>query len=233
MSAILEVQDVTKMFNSRMALNGVSLSLESGRVAGLMGPNGAGKTTLMKVIMQITRANSGKALVCGQASVEAIHRMTAFMPDHNHLFEWMRVRDAIHYYADMFADFDIKRADELCGILELSKADRVSSLSKGTTIKVLVMLTFARNARLYLLDEPIGWIDPLGKHNIIKTILSGMNEESSVMIATHQVKDVETILDDVFFLKSGNLVVADSAENVRTEYNRSIEDHYIEVFKHA
>ncbi len=233
MSTILEVKELTKSFSNHTVLNKVSFTLESGRVAGLMGPNGAGKTTLMKTVMQMTRAYSGTVRVCGQDTIEAIHRTTAFMPDRNHLFDWMRVRDAIRYYSDMFADFDPKRAADLCAILKLNEADLVRSLSKGTIIKVLVMLTFARSARLYLLDEPIGWIDPLGKHSIIKTILAGMSEDSSVMISTHQVKDVETILDDVFFLNEGNLLLADTAENIREKRGQSIEDCYIEVFDHA
>jgi ABC-2 type transport system ATP-binding protein len=233
MSAILEVENLSKSFGSRIALNRVSFTLEAGHVAGLMGPNGAGKTTLMKTIMKISKPNSGHVTVCGNDSVESIHRNTAFMPDRNMLFTWMRIRDAIHYYDDMFPDFDSKRATDLCGILGLTPADPIRSLSKGTVIRVLVMLTFSRNARLYLLDEPIGWFDPLAKHNILKTILVGLNEESTVLISTHQVKDVETILDDVLFLNKGTLILNDTAENIRQEHVESIEDRYIEVFQNA
>ena len=163
MSPILEVKELTKTFGNRTALDKVSFTLEPGRVAGLMGPNGAGKTTLMKTVMKITKPNSGTISVCGTNLVEAIHRNTAYMPDRNQLFDWMRIRDSIHYYEDMFVDFDEKRAADLCGILGLNPVDPIRSLSKGTVIRVLVMLTFSRNARLYLLDEPIGWFDPLGQ----------------------------------------------------------------------
>lgn len=233
MNVILEVKDLSKSFMGRAALNRVSFSLESGRVAGLMGPNGAGKTTLMKTIMKIIKADSGTISVCGNNAVEAIHRSTAFMPDRNQLFVWMRIRDTIRYYEDMFGDFDAKRAADLCQILGLNTADPIRLLSKGTAIRAQVMLTFSRNARLYLLDEPIGWFDPLAKQNILKTILAGINEESSVVISTHQVKDVETILDDVLFLNKGNLVLNDTAENIRQEHGQSIEDRYIEVFQNA
>jgi ABC-2 type transport system ATP-binding protein len=233
MTTILEVKGLTKTFGNHTALNNVSLILESGRVAGLMGPNGAGKTTLMKTVMKITKPNSGTICVCGSNTVEAIHRNTAFMPDRNQLFDWMRIRDAIHFYEDMFGDFDAKRAVDLCQILGLNPVDPIRSLSKGTVIRVLVMLTFSRNARLYLLDEPIGWFDPLAKQNILKTILAGINEESAVLISTHQVKDVETILDDVLFLNNGSLVLADTAENIREKHGQSIEDRYIEVFQNA
>ncbi len=233
MSTILEVNNLSKSFLGRPALTGVSFSLESGRVAGLMGPNGAGKTTLMKTVMKITKPDSGSIKVCGSDTIEGIHRSTAFMPDRNQLFIWMRVRDAIRYYEDMFGDFDAKRAADLCQILGLNPGDAIRSLSKGTVIRVLVMLTFSRNARLYLLDEPIGWFDPLAKHNILKTILAGINEESTVLISTHQVKDVETILDDVLFLNKGSLILNDTAENIRQEHGQSIEDRYIEVFQNA
>jgi ABC-2 type transport system ATP-binding protein len=233
MSAILEVTNLSKSYGIRPVLNNISFSLEAGHVAGLMGPNGAGKTTLMKSIMKISKPNSGQVTVCGSGTVESIHRNTAFMADRNMLFGWMRVRDAIHYYADMFSDFDPKRAMDLCGILGLTPADPIRSLSKGTVIRVLVMLTFSRNARLYLLDEPIGWFDPLAKHNILKTILAGLNEESTVLISTHQVKDVETILDEVLFLNRGSLILNDTAENIRQEHGESIEDRYIEVFQNA
>ena len=233
MSAILEVKNLSKFFGGKKVLNDVSFSLESGHVAGLMGPNGAGKTTLMKTVMKIIKPQDGKVTVCGNDTVEAIHRCTAFMPDRNQLFGWMRVRDAIRYYADMFTDFDPKRADDLCRILELDQSDAIRSLSKGTILRVQIMLTFSRNSRLFLLDEPIGWFDPLAKHNILKTILAGINEESTVLISTHQVKDVETILDDVLFLNKGSLILNDTAENIRQEHGQSIEDRYIEVFQNA
>ncbi|GAP22617.1 ABC transporter ATP-binding protein [Leptolinea tardivitalis] len=233
MSAILEVTDVSKSFSGHTVLNRVNITLEAGRVAGLMGPNGAGKTTLMKTIMKIVKPDSGSIRVCGSNAVEAIHRNTAFMPDRNQLFLWMKIRDAIRYYEDMFGDFDAKRAVDLCQILGLDPAASIRTLSKGTVIRTLVMLTFSRNARLYLLDEPIGWFDPLAKHNILKTILAGINEESTVLISTHQVKDVEMILDDVLFLNYGSLILTDTAENIRQEHGQSIEDRYLEVFQNA
>lgn len=233
MNAILEVNDLSKSFSGRPALKRVTFTIEPGHVAGLMGPNGAGKTTLMKTVMKITKPDSGTASVCGNTAVEAIHRNTAFLPDRNQLFNWMTIRDAMRYFEDMFNDFDTKRAEDLCRILDLNPSDGICKLSKGTIIRVNVMLTFSRNARLYLLDEPIGWFDPLAKHNILKTILAGINEESAVLISTHQVKDVETILDDALFLNKGELIMNDSAENIRQEFSQSIEDRYIEVFQHA
>lgn len=233
MSAILEVNDLSKSFSGRPALKRVTFTIEPGRVAGLMGPNGAGKTTLMKTVMKITKPNSGTVTVCGNTAVEFIHRNTAFMPDRNQLFNWMSIRDAMRYFEDMFGDFDPKRADDLCRILDLNPSDPIRTLSKGTIIRVNVMLTFSRNARLYLLDEPIGWFDPLAKHNILKTILAGINEESAVLVSTHQVKDVETILDDVLFLNKGELIMNDSAEKIRQEFSQSIEERYIEVFQNA
>lgn len=233
MSTIITARNVTKRFAGKPALNQVSFSIESGRIVGLMGPNGAGKTTLMKIIMQLYRPDQGELVINGMPASYHSRESLAFMPDTNPLFNWMSIQDAIHYYKDMFADFDKNRAKELCDSLKLDKKEKVKHLSKGTIERVLIMLTFARKARLYLLDEPIGGIDPLGREKILKTILAEVNEESSVLISTHLVKDVETIVDDILFINNGRLLLSGSADQLRETRGQSIEECYLEVFENA
>jgi ABC-2 type transport system ATP-binding protein len=233
MSNIITVSGLTKQFNQTPAIDNLDFSIDSGRIVGLMGPNGAGKTTLIKTIMQLYHPDQGKIIVCGESNGYSSKRLLSYMPDSNFLFNWMSIRDAIQYFTDFYSDFDLNHAKELCDFLNLNEKEKVRTLSKGTIERVLIMLTFARKARLYLLDEPISGIDPLGREKIIKTILSGVTEESSVLLSTHLVKDVETMVDDVLFLNKGHLLLSDSADHIRETRGQSIEECYLEVFKNA
>lgn len=233
MNTNLNIFGLTKYFGNQVALDDIHLEVQPGRIAGLMGPNGAGKTTMLKTIMQIYKPDAGNIIFNGVPLNHNTRQEIAYMPDKNHLFKWMRVRDAVHYYRDMFTDFDPKKAVELCDFLKINPQGRVYTLPSGMLERVLIMLTFSRRAKLYLLDEPIGGIDPLARQKILQTILSSMNEESSVLLATHLVNEVETILDDVLFLNNGRILAADSAENIREQRGQSIMDYYLEVFENA
>ncbi len=231
--SVVRVKGLTKHIGRKAVLKGIDFEIDKGRVVGILGPNGAGKTTLIKILMNLYHADSGEVEICGEKVSFASKKYIAYMPDTNHLFRWMRVRDAIQYYSEMFPDFDANRAKELCTFLGIDESEEVRNLSKGTTERVLIMLTFSRQACLYLLDEPIGGIDPWARDRIIKTILAGLNEESAIIISTHQVKDVETLLDEVLFLNQGELVFSDNAENIREVRGQSIEECYLEVFAHV
>ncbi|PKO00901.1 MAG: ABC transporter ATP-binding protein [Chloroflexi bacterium HGW-Chloroflexi-4] len=233
MNTIIAAKGITKLFAGKPALDQVSFSIESGRIVGLMGPNGAGKTTLIKSIMQLYHLDGGTIDVCGAPASYRSREFLAYMPDTNALFNWMSIHDAIHYYKDMNSDFDLVRARDLCNSLQLDEKGKVKHLSKGTIERVLIMLTFARNARLYLLDEPIGGVDPLGRGKILRTILAGVNEESSVLISTHLVKDVEAIVDDLLFIHNGRILLSESADHLRETRGQSIEECYLEVFENA
>ena len=233
MTAIVSVKNLIKKYGTKPILQDISFDVQTGHVVGLMGPNGAGKTTLMKVLMGMMPVNSGKIWICGRAAGSAARAYISYMPDKNHLFSWMRIQDAVQYYRDMFQDFDIQQAAELCAFLKLDVREKIGRLSKGNLLRTRIMLTFSRKASLYLLDEPIGGIDPLGRDKIMKTIFNGLGRESSTIISTHLVKDVEMLLDDVLFLNEGELIYNNSADGIREERGTSIEACYLEVFNHA
>lgn len=233
MSTILTARGLRKCFTKKPALDQISFSIESGRIIGLMGPNGAGKTTLIKTIMQLYRPDKGEILINGTPAKYHAREYLSYMPDINPLFNWMNVKDAILYYKDFYSDFDLNYAKELCGVLQLDEREKVKNLSKGTIERVLIMLTFARRARLYLLDEPIGAIDPSAREKIKNIIMAGINDESSVIISTHLVKDIETVVDDVLFIDKGRLLVSESADQIRETKGLSIEEYYLEVFKNV
>jgi ABC-2 type transport system ATP-binding protein len=230
MRKILSVAGLTQKIGGKPVLQDLSFELEAGRVAGILGPNGAGKTTLLKAILNFGGADTGEITVCGEPASFATRRYISYLPDHNYLFEWMRVRDAIRYFRDMFRDFDRDSAGRLCTFLGISEDAKVKDLSRGMIERVLVMLTFSRKAPLYLLDEPLGGIDPVTRHKIMKTIFAGLNEESSIMIATHLAGEVETLLDEVMFINEGRLVFSGNADTIREVHHKSIEEWYMEVF---
>lgn len=229
MNDILTIHELTKKFGSKKVLDQLTFSIQPARIVGLIGPNGSGKTTLFKTILGIHHADRGEILIAGEKAGASANRRIAYMPDTNYLPDWMRVQDAAAYTRDMFADFDANKASELAKLLQLDGREKIRTLSAGTRQRVLVMLTFARQASLYLLDEPIGGIDPLDKNKLIKTILSGFNENSSIIVSTHLVKDIETIVDEVLFLNRGHLVLHETAENIRQQRGQSIEECYLEV----
>ncbi len=233
MNAILSVQGLKKNIGKKQVLKGLDFDLGPGRVVGLLGPNGSGKTTLLKTLVNIYHANAGDIRIFGEQVGCGTKKYVSYMPETNHLFNWMSVQDAIHYYRDFFSDFDLGCAKELCAFLNINEKEKIASLSKGKKEQALIMLTFSRKTHLYLLDEPIGSIDPLARNKIIKTIFKEFNPERTVIISTHQVKDVETLLDDVLFLGDGKLVFSGHVDDIRETRGQSVEECYMEVFENA
>ncbi|MBI9051085.1 MAG: ABC transporter ATP-binding protein [Anaerolineaceae bacterium] len=233
MTTLLKANALSKNFGRKQILRDLNFELESGHVTGLLGPNGAGKTTLIKTLMGIYPVNSGGIEICGEQQSYKSRAHLAYLPDMNHLMPWMCVRDAIHYYHDMFADFDLQRSAVFSEMLKLDLNERIQQMSRGMQQRTLIMLTLSRNAKLYLLDEPLGGIDPLGVDKILKTIFSGLGEESSILISTHRVKEIETLVDEVYFIDEGQFIYHADAESIRSEKNQSIEECYLEVFENA
>ena len=231
MEYCLETKGLTKHFGANRALENVNLTVAPGRVVGLLGPNGSGKTTLIKLINGLLTPTAGEVRVCGLQPGKESKALVSYLPDRPCLPEWMSVEQLMDYYADFFTDFDRVRADDMLGRLSLHKELRVSQMSKGMKEKVQLILVMSRHARLYLLDEPIGGVDPATRDYILDTIIRNYDENASVVISTHLISDVENVLDDVIFLREGKVSLQASVDDLREQYGKSVDALFREVFK--
>lgn len=229
MNNVIELQNVTKRYGKKIALRNVTLSIETGKIIGLLGPNGSGKTTLMKTIMRIIREQEGTVKINGNLASYETRRFISFMPDREYLYDSMTVNDAINYYHDMFEDFNIEKAYELCNALQLNTDENITTLSKGTKEKAVLMLTLSREVPIYLLDEPLGALDPLIKHEMLTVIKKISNQNNVIIISTHLIKDTESILNGGIFLKNGSVAEQFDMKDLK----KDLEEHYLEVFSNV
>ena len=229
--SILECKALTKRYGGKTALDGVDLAVEPGRIVGLLGPNGSGKTTLIKLANGLLTPTSGEILIDGRVPSPETKAIVSYLPDRNALPEWMSVAQTVDYYADFYADFRRDAAQEMIARLGLDASERVKALSKGTREKLQLVLVMSRAARLYLLDEPIGGVDPATRDYILRTIISNYNEDASVVISTHLIADVEQVLDEVIFLQNGRVERHTSVDAIRSETGKSVDELFREVFK--
>lgn len=227
---ILNVQNLSKRYKNTVALNGVNLTLQSGCVMGLLGPNGSGKTTFIKCVAGLLSAESGEIRVCGNKVGAESKSITAYLPDKNFLCEWMTVIQMLNYTRDFFEDFRMQRALTMIERLGIKQSDRIKTLSKGTKEKLALIITMSRDARLYILDEPIAGVDPAARDYVIKTVLNNFSPESSVLISTHLIKDIEDVLTDVVFLHCGNVALVGKAEELREQSGKTIDELFREKF---
>ena len=231
MSELLRCENVYKNYGSRVALNGVSLSVGSGKIIGLLGPNGAGKTTLIKLINGLLTPTSGLLTIEGEIPGIKTRTMVSYLPDVNYLNHWMTVEDIVGMFSDFYEDFRPELAHQMIARLGIDPKDRLKSLSKGNKEKVSLILVMSRSAKLYVLDEPIAGVDPATRDYIISTIINNYNPEASVLISTHLIADIESVLDEVIFLKDGQVVLQDTVDHIREEHGKSVDDLFREVFK--
>lgn len=230
MEEILRIEGVSKNYLLKPALKDVNFTLNKGRILGLMGPNGSGKTTLLKIIAGLLLPTGGKVTVCGKPVGVESKQHVSFLPDRNIMYPNMTCQNAIDFYADFFADFDKNKAKDMLDFMKLSADEKVKTMSKGMVEKMNLTLTFSRRAKLFVLDEPLGGVDPVARERIISTIIKTYTEDSSIIISTHLVNDVESIFDDVCFIGNGRIKLAGSADDLRTQYNTSIDQIYIKLF---
>ena len=229
--AILECRDLSKRFGAVQALDTVSLAVEPGRVIGLLGPNGSGKTTLLKLANGLLTPTGGEILIDGQAPGRESRRIVSYLPDRPYLAEWMTVRQLLDFFGDFYADFDRDRATEMLLRLNIGENMRIKEMSKGTREKTQLILVMSRRAKLYLLDEPIGGVDPATRDYILETIIRNYNPEAAVIISTHLIADVEQVLDDVIFINGGRIVLQSSVDGIREEHGMSVDQYFREVFR--
>ena len=239
MSQLLNVIEVEKQFMNCNALNGVNMSIAEGQIVGLLGPNASGKTTLLKIIAGLQQPTTGNVMyrhkdVGLDEEVSSINgrSMVSFCPDVMKYPGWMKVKDAFKFYEDLYPDYKQERANELIKVLELESImnARVSSLSKGMSERLTLALTFSRDTKLYMLDEPLDGIDPVGKMKVIDAILAFKPENASVLLSTHLVKDIERILDSVYFLSKGKIIFNGLCDEIREKEDKTVEQTYLEVF---
>ena len=218
--SILECRALTKNYGAKTVLDSVDLTIEPGRIVGLLGPNGSGKTTLIKLANGLLTPTSG-----------ATKAIVSYLPDRNTLPGWMTIAQALDYYGDFYADFRRGVAEAMLMNLGLDRAQKIKTLSKGMREKTQLILTMSREAKLYLLDEPIGGVDPATRDYILRTIISNYSEDAAVVISTHLIADVEQVLDEVVFLREGQIMLHESVEAIRDEKGKSVDELFREVFR--
>lgn len=229
--ALIEIEGLYKSYNKLLALNNLNLSLEGGQIVGLLGPNGSGKTTLIKILNDLLKADRGSILIDGKNPSTETKEVVAYLPDRNSLPDYMKIKDLINMQADFFKDFDAHKANSMIEDLGINTNMRFKSLSKGMGEKVQLALVMSRKAKVYLLDEPIGGVDPAARDYILRTIISNYNPESVVIISTHLISEIESVLDDVIFIKNGEIVLHKSPDLIREEYAKGVDELFREVFK--
>lgn len=231
MSEILKCENLYKNYGAKPAINGVTLSVESGRIIGLLGPNGAGKTTLIKLISGLLTPNSGSLTIDGNEPGIKTKPLVSYLPDVNYLNNWMTVEQIVRMFTDFYEDFRPELAFEMIDRLGIDRKERLKNLSKGNKEKVCLILVMSRSAKLYLLDEPIAGVDPATRDYIISTIINNYSPDASVLISTHLISDIESVLDEVIFIKDGVIVLQDTVDHIREEHNQSVDELFREVFK--
>ena len=231
MAELLRCSGITKKYGPLIALNNIDLSIEGGRIIGLLGPNGSGKTTLIKLINGLLTPTSGSLTVCGGAPGVETKKVVAYLPDSNYLNSWMTVGQLVDMFCDFYEDFRRDTAIEMLTRLGITTGVRLKTLSKGNKEKVSLILVMSRSAKLYVLDEPIAGVDPATRDYIISTIIGNYNPEASVIISTHLISDIEQVLDEVIFINNGNIVLHKSVDAIREESGKSADELFREVFK--
>ena len=229
--SVLECIGLGKRFGSADALIDVNLRVEPGRIVGLLGPNGSGKTTLIKLANGLLTPSGGSLSVCGEAVGKNSRALVSYLPERTSVPLWMTAEQLLDFYGDFYPDFRRPLAEEMLSALGIAPKQRIRQMSKGTREKVQLIVTMSRRAKLYLLDEPIGGVDPATRDYILSTIITNYDPDAAVVISTHLIADVERVLDDVIFLNQGRVVLQSSVDEIREREGKSVDQLFREVFK--
>jgi len=228
---ILECNNLTKKYGRNTALDGISFTLGEGKIVGLLGENGSGKTTLMKLANGLLSPTSGSVAISGEKPGLNSKKVVSYLPDRTYLNNWMKVKDLVTFFEDFYDNFNREKALDMLQSLGIDLNVRLQTLSKGNKEKVQLILVMAREARLYLLDEPIGGVDPAAREYILNTIIRNYSESATILLSTHLIQDVERILDEVIFISKGKIVLQNSVDQIREEKGCSVDALFREVFK--
>ena len=228
---VLTCSALSKSYGRLLALDDVSFSVEPGRIVGLLGPNGSGKSTLIKLVNGLLSPNAGSMEVCGHAPGKESRALVSYLPERLALPTWMTAKQLLDFYEDFYADFRRSAAEEMLAHLGIAEGQRIKQMSKGTREKLQLIMVMSRAAKLYLLDEPIGGVDPATRDYILSTIISNYSPDASVLISTHLIADVEKVLDDVIFINKGRIVLQSPVDAIREEKGMSVDALFREVFK--
>ncbi len=230
MSNLLEIKNLNKSFGDKQVLKNINVNVESHKIVGVLGKNGSGKTTLFKLINDLLVPTSGEILIDGKKIGVETKKLVSFLPERTYFNPQMKVTDALSYFQDFYEDFDREKAEKLLVDLDLDKNMKLAKMSKGMKEKVQLVLVMSRRAKLYILDEPLGGVDPASRDYILNTILKNFNEEATLLISTHMISDIEKILDDVIFIDKGEIILTGEADELRKKENASIDEIFRRKF---
>lgn len=230
MAPVVQCMGLTKTYGRKIALNQVNLNLERGRIIGLLGPNGSGKTTLIKIMNGLLEPTAGEVLINGQRPGVDTKLRISYLPERTYLQPGMKVLELVRYFQDFYPDFRVDRAYDMLARLQIQPYERLKNLSKGTKEKVQLILVMSREADLYILDEPIAGVDPASRDYILHTIVQNYNRNATILLSTHLISDVENILDEVVFIRYGNIILQAGAEQIRKNEGKSVDRFFREVF---
>ena len=230
---VLKCQNLSKSFGDHTVLENINLEIKPGRIVGLLGKNGAGKTTLIKTISGLLTLDSGEISIAGHSVGVETKKIVSYLPERTYFDRTMKIRQVINFFADFYEDFSAEKAEQLIKDFDLDLESRLNKLSKGMQEKVQIALVMSRKAKLYVLDEPLGGVDPATRDYIMETILRNFDDGASMLISTHLVSDIEKILDDVIIINRGKIVLTEEAETLRAKSKKSIDQYFREEFKNA
>lgn len=228
---LLKVENLSKSYGKKQVLKNISFTINEGRIVGLLGKNGTGKSTLIKLINDLLTVDSGEILVNGKKIGVESKKDISYLPERTYLDKSMKVREVVHFFEEFYDNFDSKKAHKLLKDLGLDEEQKLSKMSKGMQEKVQLVLVMSRKAKLYILDEPLGGVDPATRDYILDTILTNFNENASIIISTHLISDIERILDDVIFIDNGKIILTSEADKLREKENGGIDEIFRRMFK--
>ena len=231
MSNVVEIKNLSKSYGKKEIIKDMNLDIPKGKIVGLLGPNGSGKSTMIKLINGLLNPNSGEVLINGLNPCVETKNMISYLPERTYLNDWMKVIDILGFFDDFYEDFDLEKAKEMIKSLDININEKLKTMSKGTKEKVQLILVMSRKTNLYILDEPIGGVDPAARTYILKTIIKNYSEDSTLLIATHLISEIESICDEVIFISKGNIVLQGDVDKIREEKGKSIDALFREEFK--